>query len=465
MNPLAAINERMRGDWDARAREDAGYYVAFGRRRQTPEEFFASADDVLRCLRDEFRRYPPDQDLRELTALEIGCGPGRLMLPLSRIFGRITGVDVSSEMTSLARENLAGVPNAEVRVSSGADLAGIPDNSIDFCYSYAVFQHIPDKEVVWNYLREACRVLRPGGLLKFQFNGLLSGEPPELPPEPGWSLRACALPGEPVVRDGSPETWWGVSFRPEELAAFAARHGLALLAMDGFDTQYLWLTARKPLAASAQPDSELPPVRILGIANTFTEDAVVAQSGRFASASLSVDALPEPAGLNNLRVEIDGRAAAPNFIGKAKWTDPVQINVYLPPEVRSGVLPVRLTLAGEPLSDFARLRVIPRGAQVPKIVSVTDGVNLLSAFSIESRLIKVQIEDLPLAGCSSVRDAFEARIGGMAARAAAVFCVDPMAGRYEINVAVPEEAGGGRHELSIRIGQRLFPSLFIEIPE
>ena len=40
----------MRADWNERAGEDAYYYVAFGRREQDDEEFFATATDVLRLL-------------------------------------------------------------------------------------------------------------------------------------------------------------------------------------------------------------------------------------------------------------------------------------------------------------------------------------------------------------------------------------------------------------------------------
>ena len=33
------VVEKMREDWNARAREDANYYVAFGRRDQEDDEF------------------------------------------------------------------------------------------------------------------------------------------------------------------------------------------------------------------------------------------------------------------------------------------------------------------------------------------------------------------------------------------------------------------------------------------
>src|ERR1051326_3920697 len=158
---------RMRADWNERAGEDANYYVAFGRREQDDDEFLSTATDVLRLLTASLKR------LRGFdAALEIGCGPGRLMRPLSYHFGEIHGVDVSDEMIHLARKRLWNFPNAHPHLSSGADLAIFPDERFDFVYSYAVFQHIPSREVVFNYLRESRRVLKTGGILRCQINGL-----------------------------------------------------------------------------------------------------------------------------------------------------------------------------------------------------------------------------------------------------------------------------------------------------
>ena len=53
------------------------------------------------------------------AALEIGCGPGRLMRPLSRHFAEIHGVDVSDEMIRLAQERLRDTPNAHAHHSVG----------------------------------------------------------------------------------------------------------------------------------------------------------------------------------------------------------------------------------------------------------------------------------------------------------------------------------------------------------
>ena len=58
----------------------------------------------------ELRRFAANANRRAWRALEIGCGPGRLMKPMSRHFGEIHGVDVSDEMIARARQNLRDIP-------------------------------------------------------------------------------------------------------------------------------------------------------------------------------------------------------------------------------------------------------------------------------------------------------------------------------------------------------------------
>src|ERR1700691_5815312 len=172
--PDSNVLDSMRQDWNQRAREDPHYYVAFGRREQDDAEFFASAADVVRGLRAEARhlRSAGGPLPRHLKALEIGCGPGRIMRPLSADFAEIHGIDVSDEMIRLAGEKLRDIPNAHVYHAGTSDLSQFPAESFDFAYSYAVFQHIPSREVVLGYLADARRVLKPGGILRCQINGL-----------------------------------------------------------------------------------------------------------------------------------------------------------------------------------------------------------------------------------------------------------------------------------------------------
>lgn len=440
----------MRQDWDRRAQDDASYYVAFGRRQQSREEFFSSAADVLRTLRAEYPRLPADPS--EMRALEIGCGPGRLLLPLSEEFRQVDGVDVSAEMVELARRNLSDRPNAHAHVASGSDLAGFADASIGFVYSYAVFQHIPSREVVWSYLRDAVRVLQPGGVLKCQFNSLPRADDGEVAPVIGWSLRAGAPPRRPALEQ-APDTWSGVSFRAEELAEFCSRNDLQLLSFDGFDTQYLWLTARKGKPAPKQATE----CRLAGAANTFTSDRLIPQAGRFASAALWTVGLPAHADLNNLRVAIDGVLTAPSFIRRREEAGSAQVNVFLPPGVRTGAVPAQLVLDGEAITEPLPLRVVPAAPLAPRLVSVTDGVNLLGGDSIENRSLKVSLEEAPFDEPSALRRAFEARLDEHALEIEDVFSVDPLARRFEINLRIPDAIPAGPYNLYCRLGERRLP--------
>ena len=448
----------MRDDWDRRAREDAQYYVAFGRKKQSAAEFFDSAADVLRTLRAELRRFPEDADISSMTALEIGCGPGRLMLPLSRELSQVYGVDVSEEMVAIAKRNLAGAPNAEARVATGVDLAGFEDESVDLVYSYAVFQHIPEREFVLSYLREAVRVLAPGGLLKLHFNSLPRKGNPAIEPVAGWSLRAGSPPRAAALSSAA-DTWSGCSFQGEELALFCAEHGLQLLALEGFDTQYLWMTARKQRPA-LEPGVM---ATIAGAANTFTSDRLVPNAGRFASASLWIVDLPEGADLNNLRVEIDGIVAAPSYISRKNRVGSGQVNVFLPPGLRTGMLPVRLVLNGRPASNTATLRVIPAAPLIPRLLSVTDGVDLLSDLSIVSRTLKVSLEEVPYDDAAEVSARFEARLDDRELREIEAFCVDPLARRFELNVGVPADIPAGAYNLYCSLAGRRFPHIGLQL--
>ena len=113
------VSRRMSGDWNRRAKSDALYYVALGRKSQSWEDFFRGAEDLVRGLEKELGRISTATPVGERRALEIGCGPGRLMLPLSAHFHEIHGVDVSERMVRLAERNLAGVPNAHAHATSG----------------------------------------------------------------------------------------------------------------------------------------------------------------------------------------------------------------------------------------------------------------------------------------------------------------------------------------------------------
>jgi len=104
---------------------------------------------------------------RRETALDFGCGVGRLTQALCDHFGTVEGVDISSAMIALAgRFNRHG-DRCRYHVNDRDDLALFPDASFDLLVAYIVLQHIPP-EASRAYIGEFVRVLRPGGLALFQ---------------------------------------------------------------------------------------------------------------------------------------------------------------------------------------------------------------------------------------------------------------------------------------------------------
>ncbi len=209
---------RMERDWDRRARENARYYVATGKRDWSDEEFFESgrrtvAEQILNDMINICQGKPP----RQMRVLEIGCGAGRVTRALAEVFGEVYGVDVSGEMIRRAQEACRDSPNVRLYKNNGMDLSVLPPLEFDFAFSSIVFQHIPSREIIENYVREVHRLLRPGGLFKFQ------------------------VQGDPSLETSPEDTWLGVPISDEEAVAMAERCGFEARYRHGAGTQYFWL--------------------------------------------------------------------------------------------------------------------------------------------------------------------------------------------------------------------------------
>jgi len=215
--------EKMRDDWDQRARENARYYVNTGKTDWTDAEFFASgeqlvAEEILTDMGNICQGKPP----RDMRVLEIGCGAGRVTRPLAKLFGEVHAVDVSGEMIRHARAALQDYPNTFLYQNNGQDLAVVPNLEFDFAFSSIVFQHIPSREIIESYVREVHRLLGPGRLFKFQVQG------------------ATEVNAQPD------DTWLGVSFSEEQAKDMALRCGFDPRYQFGAGQQYftLWFFKR-----------------------------------------------------------------------------------------------------------------------------------------------------------------------------------------------------------------------------
>ena len=77
------------------------------------------------------------------------------------------GVDVSPTLVRMSREYLRKYPQAYVEQGDGYTLP-FHEEWFDFVFSVVVFHHMPTLEMVQSNLKEAYRVLRPGGLCRIQ---------------------------------------------------------------------------------------------------------------------------------------------------------------------------------------------------------------------------------------------------------------------------------------------------------
>ena len=243
-----APTSKMQQEWDHRSRENAFHYIASGKYEWREDEFLLSGERDVREFVDPYlseAQFAPQNK----RMVEIGCGVGRMSFALAKRFETVDAIDISSEMIKRAKELQArlGIDNVRFHAGDGSDLGPIPDASIDFGFSYIVFQHIPEVSVILNYVLELGRVLKPGGLFRFQLNGyhrwvlpggycLMWGSSP---------LRWAKSLHRPHVRFGKLNSWRGTPVGLSELQGGCAAAGLTITKIEGMSTKRMWVNGRK----------------------------------------------------------------------------------------------------------------------------------------------------------------------------------------------------------------------------
>ena len=101
--------------------------------------------------------------------------------------------------------------------NNGKDLSVLPPGPYDFAFSMIVFQHIPSREVIYSYVREVHRLLRPGALFKFQ------------------------VQGDASIETRPDDTWLGVPFSDADAVEMAKACGFEPRYRHGAGDQYFWL--------------------------------------------------------------------------------------------------------------------------------------------------------------------------------------------------------------------------------
>ncbi|MFC7197417.1 class I SAM-dependent methyltransferase [Halosimplex aquaticum] len=104
-------------------------------------------------------------DVAGEDVLELGCGGGQCSVKLAQRGANVTGLDLSAEQLSFARD-LAAEHDADVEFVQGdvTDLGTFPDDAFDVAFNAYVFQWVGDLAACF---REAHRVLRTDGRFVF----------------------------------------------------------------------------------------------------------------------------------------------------------------------------------------------------------------------------------------------------------------------------------------------------------
>src|SRR6202035_3392940 len=100
------------------------------------------------------------------SALDIGCGPGGFLSPLSQRAGRVVGFDLSLGMLARARKS---TPDSEFHLAA-ADIQALPlvPLSVDVVVAAFMLYHVPHLELA---LQELSRVLQGDGTILAVTNG------------------------------------------------------------------------------------------------------------------------------------------------------------------------------------------------------------------------------------------------------------------------------------------------------
>ncbi|NBO63359.1 MAG: class I SAM-dependent methyltransferase [Acidobacteria bacterium] len=356
--------EQMKADWNRRAVENARWYINTLRLDQSEEEFDRSGrEGVEQWIVPEIELLTQRADPKSLRLLEIGCGIGRMTRHLAEIFGQVHATDVSGEMIERARHRLSALPNVNLYETSGVDVAPIPDEFIDVAFSIFVFQHVPSKEAIRSTLVDAWRTLRPGGLLRFQTNGVTAE----------------------TFRSITKNTWVGETYAESDVRELAVELGAQVVSIYGAGTLYCFSTLRKPFQLRSKSVVNSPKIEMVGRSDAPAIDEIPA-AGSNAWVSLVVSGFdPDLADSNRLRVEIDGIAVVPRYAGQIRphfqralgpaAADWLYLEAGIPGTIRPGLRPVRIISSDGESSPVVKIRIIEPLPVVTTVISFRNQVD------------------------------------------------------------------------------------------
>lgn len=190
------------------------------------ERWYTAKDDPVALLRAESRlrtswiisELSTHFGHRSLSILDIACGGGFLSNPLAAAGHEVTGIDLSRDSLFVAKRHDS--THSATYLSMDARALSFPEGQFDVVCMMDFLEHLPEQDHV---IREAARVLRPGGWFFFHtFNRTPLS-------------RLIAIKGVEWFVKNTPKNMhvYELFLRPAELRELCTRHGLDIEVMRG----------------------------------------------------------------------------------------------------------------------------------------------------------------------------------------------------------------------------------------
>ena len=190
------------------------------------ERWYTATDDPVALLRAESRLRTSwviselwgQFGRSALSILDVACGGGFLSNPLAAAGHDVTGIDLSKDSLCVAQRH--DITHSAHYLTMDARALTFPDRTFEVVCMMDFLEHLPEQEAV---IREAARVLRPGGWFYFHtFNrNPLS--------------RLIAIKGVEWFVKNTPKNMhvYDLFLKPSELDELCTRHGLDIEVIRG----------------------------------------------------------------------------------------------------------------------------------------------------------------------------------------------------------------------------------------
>ncbi|MBI2020930.1 methyltransferase domain-containing protein [Candidatus Giovannonibacteria bacterium] len=209
----------VRDIWNKLAEKNARYYV----NTKTLSGKDVSEFELRETGLSDYKKYIEEDKLlfqilnSKTSALEIGCGLGRMTEFFPKHFVSVAAIDISDAMLTSAKKRVAD-QRINYQISDGQSIP-FKSNSFDLAFSYQALRHVPQKKALANYFKELYRTLNTGGIAKLH------------------------------LRTGmGPYKWhwaYGVSLSPREAKQMAEAVGFKFIKHEIEDPKSLWIWLKK----------------------------------------------------------------------------------------------------------------------------------------------------------------------------------------------------------------------------